>query len=220
MVTFVLPQLLVIFKEAQSVQLPITTRMLIWVTDFVNNNVIFLSIFTIMASFFAISYIRTSQGKVWLDKAKVNFPSLGRIVRNLYLARMAESLSTLMKSGIPILDALKLTSDLVGNSVYRNIMLDAEENVKSGGSISAALFKYKEIPPLFSSMVNIGERTGKMDFILEHIAKFYKSESENSIQNISQVIEPALILILGLAVAILVSSILLPIYTIVGEGAF
>src|SRR3989344_3670212 len=128
---------------------------------------------------------------------------------------MAESLTTLMKSGIPILDALRITADLVGNNVYRKIILEAEESVKSGGTISSALAKHREIPPLFSSMISIGERTGKMDFILEHISSFYKAESENSIQTISQIIEPALILLLGIAVAGLVSSILLPIYNIV-----
>lgn len=216
MVTFVLPQLLVILKEAGATDLPITTRMLIWVTDFVNQYLILISMLGAGTIFFFGYYLRTPEGLVWLDNLKIKIPSLGGVVRNLYLARMAESLATLMKSGIPILDSLKITADIVGNTVYRDIILEAEENVKSGGNISGALVRHKEIPPLFSSMVAIGERTGKMDFILDHISKFYKSESENSIQNISQIIEPALILLLGTAVAILVSSILLPIYNIVG----
>ena len=165
--------------------------------------------------FMTVYYFQTPAGKIVLDKIKISMPGLGVIVRNLYLARIAESLATLMKSGIPILDALRITADLVSNHVFRNIVLDAEESVKGGGSISGALVKYKEIPPLFSSMMSIGERTGKMDFILEHISKFYKSESENSIQGISQIIEPALILLLGVGVAVLVSSILLPIYSVV-----
>ena len=167
-------------------------------------------------SFIIAYFIRTPEGKIWLDNTKIKVPSLGGVVRNLYLARMAESLTTLMKSGIPILDSLRITADLVGNTVYRNIILEAEENVKSGGTISSALAKHKEVPPLFSSMVAIGERTGKMDFILEHVSKFYKAEAETSVETISQIIEPALILVLGVAVAGLVSSILLPIYNIVG----
>ena len=153
-----------------------------------------------------------------LDNIKIKIPGLGSIIRNLYLARIAESLSTLMKAGIPILDSLRITSELVGNIVYKNIMNDAEESVKGGGTISAALTRYSEVPPLFSSMVAIGERTGKMDFILEHISKFYKAESENAVEGISQVLEPALILVLGVAVAGLVSSILLPIYNVVSGG--
>lgn len=218
MVTFVLPQLLAIFEEVGTTELPITTKALIWTTDFVNENLVLMALSLIVVIFLFAYFIRTPDGKIWLDNLKIKIPSLGGIVRNLYLARIAESLSTLMKAGIPILDSLRITSDLVGNNVYKNIMLDAEASVKSGGNISSSLAKYKEIPPLFSSMIAIGERTGKMDFILDHVSKFYRSESENSIQGISQIIEPALILVLGLAVAGLVSSVLLPIYNIVGAG--
>ncbi|OGN10839.1 MAG: hypothetical protein A3B91_03580 [Candidatus Yanofskybacteria bacterium RIFCSPHIGHO2_02_FULL_41_29] len=218
MIVYVLPQLLAIFEEVGNVDLPFTTIALIWITNFVNGNLILMGLIFFIATFLATYFIRSPEGKIWLDNLKIKIPSLGPIVRNLYLARIAESLSTLMKAGIPIIDALKITSDLVGNSVYRDIVLDAEESVKSGGTISSALSKYKEIPPLFSSMITIGERTGKMDFILEHVANFYKNESESSIQNISQIIEPFLILVLGVAVAGLISSILLPIYNIVGGG--
>lgn len=215
MATFVLPELLIIFKEAGDVELPITTRMLIWAVDFVNAYIINVGIvaFFIIAIF--VYFLRTPEGRDWFDDVKVHMPPLAGIIRNVYLARIAESLTTLMKAGIPIIDALKITSDLVDNSVYKKIIIDAEESVKGGGTISSAIGKYKEVPPLFSSMIAIGERTGKMDFILEHVSKFYKTESENSIQGISQIIEPAVILILGVAVAGLVSSILLPMYTVV-----
>ncbi len=215
MVTFVLPELLKIFKDAGVKDLPITTKMLIWVTDFVANYKEFMVLGVGSLAFLGFFYFRTAAGRVQFDDMKIKIPALGVIIRNLYLARIAESLSTLMKSGIPILDALKITADLVGNATYRRIMLDAQESVKSGGSISSALSQYKEVPPLFSSMIAIGERTGKMDFILDHVAKFYKNESETSIQGISQIIEPALILLLGVGVAVLVSSILLPIYSVV-----
>ncbi|OGM96893.1 MAG: hypothetical protein A3B86_00045 [Candidatus Yanofskybacteria bacterium RIFCSPHIGHO2_02_FULL_38_22b] len=218
MTVWVLPELLNIFKESGITDLPITTRILIWITDFVNENFLFMSLTVICLTFLIAYFIKTPQGGVLLDNIKIKIPGLGSIIRNLYLARIAESLSTLMKAGIPILDSLRITSELVGNIVYKNIMNDAEESVKGGGTISAALTRYSEVPPLFSSMVAIGERTGKMDFILEHISKFYKAESENAVEGISQVLEPALILVLGVAVAGLVSSILLPIYNVVSGG--
>lgn len=84
--------------------------------------------------------------------------------------------------------------------------------------MSTVFARYEEIPPLFASMVAIGEKTGKLDFILEHIARFYKQESENAIQTLSQLLEPVIVLILGVAVAVMVSSILLPIYNLVGAG--
>ena len=216
MVTYVLPQLLSIFKEAGAENLPITTRILIWVTNFINKYLYFLMTGLLVLIYMGWTYIKTPAGKERLDNMKIKLPSLGMAVRNLYLARISESLSTLIKAGIPILEGIRITSELVGNENYRKIMLSAEENVRGGGTMSEVLFKYREIPPLFSSMVAIGEKTGKLDSMLEHISKFYKSESDNTIDNISQLIEPILVLVLGFAVAILVSSILLPIYNLVG----
>ena len=92
------------------------------------------------------------------------------------------------------------------------------ENVQGGGTISEILDRYKEFPPLFTSMLAIGEKTGRTDFMLENIFKFYKTESENDVQNLSQLIEPVLILVLGVGVAGLVSAVLLPIYSLVGAG--
>lgn len=218
MVIYVLPQLLSIFKEVGAQDLPLTTRMLIWTTDFINRYLYFLIIIIAAGAILLRQFIKTPRGKEAFDQLRIGMPSLGVVVRNLYLARTAESLSTLIASGIPILDALRITADLVGNIIYRDILLAAQENVRGGGSISEVLSRYKEFPPLFSSMVAIGEKTGKLDEMLEHVAKFYKSESDNSIDSISQLIEPILVLLLGFGVAMLVSSILLPIYGLVGVG--
>lgn len=217
MITFVLPNLLAIFEEIGAVDLPITTRILIWITNFANAYIIYLGIFFGFFITFLIYFIGTPDGAEWLDRIKIKIPGLGQIFRNIYISRIAESLSTLMKSGIPILDSLKITSDLVGNMTYRNILIDASNSVRGGGNMSSSFSKFKEIPPLFSSMVAIGEKTGKMDFILDHISTFYKNEAENSVQSISQIIEPVIILILGVAVAGLVSGILLPMYSVVGS---
>lgn len=216
MVIYVLPQLLSIFEESGVQDLPLTTRILIWVTDFINKYLYFLTAGLGVIIYTLYSYLRTPAGKEWFDNLKVNFPSLGSVIRNLYLARLSESLSTLIKAGIPILDGLQITSELVGNENYKKIVLEAEENVRGGGSISEVFEKYPEMPPLFTSMVAIGEKTGKLDYMLSHISTYYKAESDNAINSISQLIEPILVLVLGVAVAILVSSILLPIYNMVG----
>ncbi len=215
MVVYVLPQLLGIFKDVGLSSLPITTRMLIWVTNFVGNYLYYLITLVFGSIFFGWRYIKTPEGKAVLDNIKISMPVLGTVVRNLYLARISESLATLIKSGIPILDTLHITSDLVGNVNYQKILLDAEESVRGGGSISEVFGRYKEIPPLMSSMIAIGEKTGKLDFMLGHISKFYKSESDSTIDSIATLIEPILVLVLGVAVAILVSAILLPIYNLV-----
>lgn len=216
MMVYVLPQLLSIFKEVGVTNLPLTTRVLIVTTEFVNRFLYPIVAVVFGGSFFLWRYIKTPEGRAKFDNFKINVPSLGTVVKNLYLARISESLATLIKSGIPILDGLRISADLVGNTTYQKILMDAEENVRGGGSISEVLEKRKEIPPLMSSMVAIGEKTGKLNFMLEHVSKFYKSESDNAIENISTLIEPILVLILGFAVAVLVSAILLPIYNLVG----
>jgi len=216
MVVYVLPQLLSIFKEAGVSQLPITTRILIAVTNFINAHLTLIIVFIIGSIFFFWRYLSTEKGKIWFDGIKLAVPLFGKIFRNLYLARIAESLATLVKADISILDAIKITSDLVGNRNFQSILLDAEENVRGGGSISEVFGKYKEIPALMTSMVAIGEKTGKVEYMLGHVSKFFRTESENDIQNISQLIEPVLVFVLGIGVAILVSSILLPIYSLVG----
>src|SRR3989344_3945205 len=215
MVIYVLPQLITIFEDVGVSDLPITTRILIWVTNFVNNYIYYLFTLLFGSLLMGWRYIKTPNGKAVFDNIKISMPALGTVVRNLYLARISESLSTLIKSGIPILDVIHITSDLVGNVNFQKILLDAEESVRGGGNISDVFLRYKEIPPLMSSMVAIGEKTGKLDFMLGHISKFYKSESDNTIDNIATLIEPILVLVLGVAVAVLVSAILLPIYNLV-----
>lgn len=215
MVIYVLPQLLGIFKDVGLNSLPLTTRMLIWVTNFVGSYLYYLIALVFGSLFLGWRYIKTPEGTAVFDNIKINMPVLGTVVKNLYLARIAESLATLIKSGIPILDTLHITSDLVGNVNYQKVLLDAEETVRGGGSISEAFGRYKEIPPLLTSMISIGEKTGKLDFMLGHISKFYKSESDSTIDSIATLIEPILVLVLGVAVAILVSAILLPIYNLV-----
>lgn len=218
MVTFVLPNLLQILKEAGIQELPITTKILIWITDFVNGNIIILSISTVALLYLLLSYAKTTAGRLRWDRFKIEVPGFGKVVRNLYISRFAETLSTLIKSGVPILQSLQVTSDVIGNVIFRDIILEARENVRSGGTISETLNKFEEFPPLVTSMLAVGEKTGRTDFMLDNILRFYKAESENDIQNISSLIEPALILVLGFGVAILVASILLPIYSLVGAS--
>lgn len=218
MMTTVMPQLLGILEESGVANLPLTTRMLVATTNFVNSFIILIIAGIILTIFFFVRYVRTENGREWWDAVKIDAPRVGIISKAFYMARLSESLSTLVRVGIPILDALSLTSDLVGNVVYRKILLEAMENVRGGGSISETLAKYDEIPKLVPAMLAIGEKSGKTDFMLENLSKFYKEEADNAVSTITQIIEPVLILFLGAAVGIVVSSILLPIFGLVGAA--
>lgn len=218
MMTTVLPQLLTILKDAGIKDLPISTRMLILVTNFVNKYLYFILAILIGGLFYLKTWIKTAKGKFSFDLLKIKLPVFGEVAKNIYLARIAETLSTLIKAGVPILEGLRITSEIVNHALYKKVLLEAEENVRGGGMISEVFKKYKEIPTLVTSMIAIGEKTGKTDFMFQHMYKFFKDESDRAIENIAQLIEPILVLFLGLVVGILVASILLPIYNLVGVG--
>jgi type II secretory pathway component PulF len=220
MVVYVLPQLLVIFKDAgEGVTIPITTRMLIGLTDFVNNYLVIILVAGIAGVGGMFQWLRSPDGTEWWDTNKIRIPLFGSILKALFLARIADNMTTLIKSDIAILDSLRITSDIVDNVVYQDVLLEAEEAVRGGGSISDVFRKRsKEIPALMTSMIAIGERTGKIDYMLSHVSKFYGTEAEGKIDSLATLIEPVLVVVLGAGVAVLVSSILLPLYSMVGVG--
>ncbi len=218
MAVYVLPNLLVIFKESGVTELPLPTRMLIGFTDFMNAYLWYLLAVAAGGTALFWRYIHTERGRALFDDIKLRVPIFGKILKNLYLARISESLATLIKADISILDAIKITSDLVGNISYQQILLEAEESVRGGGSISDVFSKYSDMPALLTSMVSVGERTGKLEYMLNHVSKFFKEESESDIQNFAQLLEPVLVLIIGVGVALLVAAVLLPLYSIVNTA--
>ena len=142
---------------------------------------------------------------------------IGSLFQKLYMARLTDNLRTLIAGGIPILRALAITGDVVGNDVYKQATVDAIEAVKAGNTISSAFEKTPEIPALVTSMIRIGETSGRLDFILASIARFYQREVETAVESLVSLIEPILILFLGGAVAVLVASIMIPLYNLVGS---
>ena len=218
MMTTVLPKLLGILTESGVTEVPLITRALILISNFMTDYIILIMATIIFLVWFLRQYIKTDSGRYNFDRLKIVVPRFGLIVRNIYLARISETLSTLIKSGVPILESLKITSEIAGNYIFRDILLEARESVRNGGSISGVLVKYKEVPRLVSAMLAIGEKTGKTDFMLDNIFKFYNTEADRDIQNLSLLIEPVLLLLLGLGAGILVAGILLPIFSLVGAG--
>ena len=133
------------------------------------------------------------------------------------MARLTDNLKTLVMGGIPIIRALTITGDVVGNVVYQKSIQNAIESVKAGGTISAAFERTPEVPPLVTHMIRIGETSGRLDFILGNIAKFYQREVDSSLENLVALIEPALIIFLGVGIGVLVASIMVPLYNLVGS---
>jgi type II secretory pathway component PulF len=213
MLTVVVPRLSSILTETGQA-IPFYTMMVIGFSNFVRQ---FGWLLILMGGGGGIAlwrYLLTDTGKMAFAQFQISMPIVGELYRKLYLARFADNLQTLLAGGVSIVRALEITGDVVGNLVYKSIINDATEAVKSGSPISESLARYSEIPLLVSQSIRIGEETGKLDFILATLAKFYRREVDNAVDNMVGLIEPIMILGLGLGVGVLVAAILIPIYNI------
>jgi len=215
LLVYVVPQLTTIFVETGQ-ELPMLTKILIGASAFLRSWIWLLIIIGGGLVFGFIRFKKTSQGQELWDKFKLKIPVLGKLFRKMYITRFSENFSTLIKGGLPILSALKISSQVIGNTVFSNLINEAIKEVKTGGKISSVFEKSEEIPTLVIQMLKVGEETAKLDSILEKTASFYRGEVDRAVDNITQLIEPILIVIMGVGVAFLVASILMPIYSMSG----
>ena len=165
------------------------------------------------AAFFFFRFKKTSKGTRMLNRFYFRIPLLNSFLRMIYLTRFAENLSTLISGGLPIVQALDITGRIVGNSVYAEIIEEAKIEVQKGNQISTVLQKYPaEFPPVFTQMVFVGEKSGSLDKTLSNIVSFYQKEVDRIVEAFLSIVEPALIVFLGLVVGGLLASVLLPLY--------
>ncbi len=217
MFIYVLPPMVAILQESQ-VALPFTTKILIFCTEFIQAYW-YIVVTVMVASVIGLRfYVHTYGGRYFYDWLLIRLPVFGRLVRSIYMARFARNLSTLVAGGIPIVKALDAVADIVGNYVYRDIIFDASTQVQNGKSIALAFVDRDEFPPIVSQMVQIGESTGKLQDILDKLAGFYEKEVESVLKIMTTLIEPIIMMLLGLAVAVMVAGILLPIYNLAGAS--
>ncbi|MDO8443466.1 MAG: type II secretion system F family protein [Candidatus Azambacteria bacterium] len=215
MLIFVIPNITAILVESGQ-KLPLVTRVLIGSANFMKSWGWIL--FIVLGSgiyFVVISIKKSPEWRYVYDGLKLRLPVFGQLLKKIYLARFAETLSTLSSAGIAISQSLEITADVIGNAVYRRIILEANEAVRKGGNISTVFAHYTEILPMVTQMITIGEQTGKLDTILKQVATFFTEEVNRAFDNIVNLIEPILIVVLGAGVGILVAAILLPIYNLV-----
>jgi len=213
MLVIVIPKLSAIILETGK-ELPIYTKAVIGASNFLIDYGVFFLVAICVGGFLLWRYGHTEQGKEYLARLSLSTPYVGDLYKKLYLARISDNLNTMLSSGIAVVRAVEIAASVVGNKVYENALLEVASDVRTGVSLSQAMGRHSEIPGIMIQMIKVGEETGEVGSILATLAKFYKREVDNAVETLISLIEPAMIILLGLGVGGLLVSILLPIYDI------
>lgn len=217
MFTIVIPKLSAIILDSGQ-EPPIYTKIVIGISNLFVHYGFFVLIFLVFLGIWVWRLSSTAKGKVYLDNLKLSTPAIGNLYKKLYLSRITDNLSTMLSSGVPIVRTIDITAQVVGSLVYKNLLADVADGVKSGLSLSAAFEKHSEqIPGILVQMVQVGEETGSLGNILKTLADFYKREVDDAVDTLVGLIEPVMIVVLGLGVGILLVSVLMPIYNMAGS---
>ena len=213
MLTTVIPKISAIIVDTTA-DVPIYTKIVLGISGFFVQFWPFMILVLIILGVLLFRMNRTPEGKKDIDRFKINVPYVGNLYRKLYLSRIADNLNIMLIAGIPVVKALETTSNVVGNEVYVEILDETVEAVRGGSSVSASFGQYEEIPGIMTQMVRIGEETGELGNILSTLALFYRREVSNAVDTLVDLIEPIMIVMLGLGVGTLLASVLIPIYNI------
>ena len=213
MMTMVIPNLAKMLTESGQA-IPIYTQIVIGFSLFFKHYFIFIFFGLVIGAGALVKYAQTPKGKLVVAQARLEIPGVGEVYKKVFLSRIADNLSTMLKSGIQVLRALEITGDVVQDPIYSKVLADAALDVKGGMPLSDAFRKHEEIPGIIVAMVKIGEETGNMGEILQTMAKFYRREVNNAVDTLVGLIEPFIIVLLAVGVAVLLASVLMPIYNI------
>lgn len=213
MLTVVIPRLSAILTETGQ-EIPVYTKVVLAISYFLTSYGIFFLILLIIGGFLVWRWSRTEKGSIALSQSRLGIPYIGDLYQKLYLSRIADNMNTMLSSGISMVRAIEITASVVGNEVYKNILTEASAAVRSGSSLSDALSQCSEMPRIMVAMVKIGEETGELGNILKTLAHFYKREVDNAVDTLVGLIEPIMIVALGLGVGLLLTSVLVPIYNV------
>lgn len=217
MMTMVVPKLAQIFKDLDA-ELPILTKIVISTSDFISSNWIFILASLPVFFFIFKKFVATSIGKRFFSKILLKVPLFSGLTKKINSARFARTLSSLVEGSVPILEALSITKDTLANFYYRESLGKMYTSVKDGKPLFEAIERFENIyPALIVQMVRVGEETGALGEVLKHIAEFYEEEVDNATKNMSTIIEPILMLIIGAVVGLFAISMIQPMYSMMGN---
>jgi len=213
MITFVMPKLLNLYKDF-NIDLPLSTKILMAVSSFLVQFWPFMIAGGFIASRFIRNYLKTVRGKLLLDTIMLRLPIFGKVVSISSLVDSTRTLSILIGSGVSILDTLSIIIETTENSLYRNSFKNILKQVEKGVSLGDSFNNENLFPPILVQMVTVGEQTGHLDDTMMRISHYFDLEAENSIKTITTLIEPLILVVLGVGVGFLVISVITPIYNL------
>ena len=209
---FVIPIFAKVFGE-MGVALPLPTQMVVGLSNFLSGIGGLILFAVIVGSIFALrQYRSTAGGRMVTDKLFLKIPVIGELIRKVAVARFSRTLGTLISSGVPILDGLDICAKSAGNKVVEKVVYEVKKDVASGKTVSEPLAKSDVFPPMVVQMISVGESTGSLDQMLSKIADFYDDEVDNTVQNLTVLLEPALMVFLGTVIGFIVIALYLPIF--------
>ncbi len=212
MLTFVIPKMTALFAESGA-KLPTVTVVVLFLSDlFVKYYAVSFPTMAVLAFIF-YKWSKTEEGEYAIDDFSLKVPVLKVLQQRIFLQRFSENMNTMLSNGVPIVKALDITAAIIENRIYKEIAYRVSQKVQTGKSLSKALYEEPRVPNILVQMVHIGEETGELGYILKNLAEFYRRELDSSIDTMIGLIEPAMIVSLGLGVGVLVSAILLPMYS-------
>jgi len=220
MVVKVVPQVKVLYDGLPGTSLPMVTRMLLAVSDFIIHFWWVVILFIVLMAFFTTRWARTGPGKLFVDRAKMKAWPIGPLFMKVYMARFARTGTTLVASGVPLLQMLNITSEAVNNVVIQASIQRAIEKVKGGKSLADSIENDPNFLPLVPNMLRIGEQSGAIEQMMAKVADYYEKEVDNEVDNISAIIEPVMMVLLGIVAFVIVAAVLLPIYGLAGNSHF
>jgi len=213
---YVIPNLTAILTET-GMELPFSTRIVIGTSNFLQKYIILLAVAAVGLGFLIRLYLKTYTGKRNLDIVKLRMPIFGTLFKYIYLMRFTRSLSTLLKGGVTITRALEITAEVVGNTIYRELILETLESINDGNPLATVMDNSKDIPRMVPQMIAVGEKTGKIDSVLDRITTFYSREASNMLDNLSKLMEPLIMVLMGVGVGIMVAAVILPMYNMANQ---
>ncbi|MFO7734907.1 MAG: type II secretion system inner membrane protein GspF [bacterium] len=211
--TVVIPKLSKMFEDIE-MALPFQTRVLLWLSDFVGSWW-WLILMILIAGFVAFKrYIRTEEGHLKWDRFLITMPIFGSVNRKIAISRFSKTLATLLDSGVSILLAFDIVKRVIGNRILENAISNARENIKEGESVAVPLKRSGEFPPIVIQMISIGEKSGDIEEMLETLAESYEKEVGYTLEKLTSMIEPVMIVLLALVVGFIVFAVVMPIIQI------